>query len=149
MNITKLIFIFCVALGFVLVFKPIIALSQGTGEPIPGFTGLPESWGDLKTILDKVWAAFPGSFRAALSEAMSVWQKLYQWFNGWWQSHFSFNFDAWVKLIWQRIVKLFFNREAVFNEEFPKEKNEMKTSINKDLPSYWNYLWEKLEKIIE
>lgn len=149
MNTAKLIFFFCVALGFILVFKPVIVLSQGTGEPVPSFTGLPESLGDLKTMLDRVWAAFPGSFKAALNEAMAVWQKLYQWFNSWWQSHFTFNFDAWVKSIWQRIVKLFFNREAIFNEEFPKEKKEMKTSINKDLSGYWNYLWEKFKKIIE
>lgn len=145
MNIAKLVFVFCLALGFILILKPAIALSQGAG----GSMGLPESLGDLKTILDRVLAAFPGAFKAALKEAMAVWQKLYQWFNTWWQGHFTFNFDIWVKLTWQRLVKLLFNREAIFNEEFPKEKNEMKTSINKDLSGYWNYLWEKFKKIIE
>lgn len=145
MNTAKLVFIFCFALSFILVLKPTIALSQGAGEPI----GMPESLDDLKAVLDRVWAAFPGAFKAALNEAMAVWKKLYQWFNAWWQGHFAFNFDTWVKLTWQRLVRILFNREVIFKEEFPKEKTEMKTSINKDLPGYWNYLREKFKKIIE
>ncbi|MBI4359185.1 MAG: hypothetical protein HY577_01170 [Candidatus Nealsonbacteria bacterium] len=134
----KTIFVFFVVFSLIYPFSGLVA--QGS-SPTP--IGPPESLEELKNVLLRGWGAFPAAFEAALGEALSFWQKLYQWLKGWWEANWAQGFKAWVNSIWERIRALFSQREAIFQEELQKEKTEMK----KEIPGLQKTLWEKLREV--
>jgi hypothetical protein len=64
------------------------------------------------------------------NEAMPIWQKMYNWFMSNIYPVLKGQYDKWIK---PEIEK----RKPTVNDEFQKEKDEMKESVKDELPSVW------------
>ncbi|OHA62662.1 MAG: hypothetical protein A2117_02285 [Candidatus Wildermuthbacteria bacterium GWA2_46_15] len=136
----KSFFVFLVVFG--LIYPPLQLMAQ---ESSPTPIGPPETLEELKSVLLRGWEAFPAAFKSALNEALSIWQRLYQWLRGWWEANWGIKFKTWVDSAWERIKALFFQRETIFKEELQKEKTEM----GKEIPDLQKNFWEKFKEIIK
>ncbi|MDP2926803.1 MAG: hypothetical protein Q8N65_01555 [bacterium] len=135
---SKPLFILLVVFSLIHPFSGLMA-QESSPTPI----GPPETLEELKSVLSRGWGAFPPAFKAALNEALSIWQRLYQWLKGWWEVNWGIKFKTWVDSAWERIKALFFQRETIFKEELQKEKTEM----GKEIPDLQKNFWEKFKEI--
>lgn len=86
---------------------------------------------ELPGIIERLWK----------EEVMPIWQKMFDWFKT----------NVWPKIVdWFKkfIQPEIEKRKPVVEEEFEKEKEEMKTEVQNQLPKIWDYLWDKFKKLI-
>lgn len=85
--------------------------------------------------LEKIWK----------EEALPIWQKMYNWAK---RNFWDYRLGPWLKNIWQGTVRVFNQeaekREPIIQEEFAKEKKELK----QEAPQVGKTLWEKLKELI-
>lgn len=107
----------------------------------------PETAGEIKQIGEKALEVgekeMPGIIkRIWQEEVLPIWRKMYNWF---------------MANIWPKLVG-FFNkylkpeiekRKPIINEEFQKEKEEMKKSAKEEVPAATKSLWERLKELIK
>ena len=79
-------------------------------------------------------------------EVLPIWQKMYDWTKTkLWEPYIW----PWFKKIWQIVLKIFGQevekRKPAIEEEFKKEKEEMKQEV----PKVGQSLWEKFKEIIK
>lgn len=135
---SKPLFILLVVFSLIYPFSGLMA-QESSPTPI----GPPETLEELKNMFSRGWGAFPVAFKSALNEALSIWQRLYQWLKGWWGADWGIKLKIWVDSVWERIKTLFLQREAIFKEELEKEKTEIK----KEIPDLRKIFWERFKKI--
>ncbi len=80
------------------------------------------------------------------NEVLPVWQKMFDWAKVHiWENWLS----SGLKNFWQRVVKIFKEevgqRKPVIEEEFQKEKQQLK----EETPQVGNSLWEKFKELIK
>ncbi len=86
---------------------------------------------ELPGLIEKIWK----------EEIMPLWQKMYDWF----KANIWPKIKSWfMKFIQPEIEK----RKPALEEEFKKEKQEMKTEVQNQLPKIWDSLWEKFKELI-
>ena len=89
-----------------------------------GERALKEARKQLPGIIEKIWK----------EQVLPVWQKMWKWFQ---------------ENIWQKIASLFQKeaekRKPIIEEEFQKEKEELK----EELPGTTKSLWEKLKEFLK
>lgn len=121
-----------IVIGF---FLPIISFGQ---LPI---TEAPKTIDEVKEIghkaIDAAERELPGIFRQIWqNEVLPIWQGMWEWA------------EPKIQTIWQRIQNLFLGeiekRRPIIEEEFEKEKDEIK----KELPEVRRSLWERFQKLI-
>jgi predicted PurR-regulated permease PerM len=126
----KIITIFLMISGLIL---PSFSLAQNQIIKIPetlreakemGEKALKEAWKQLPGIIEKIWE----------EQVLPVWQKMWKWFQ---------------ENVWQKIASLFQKeaekRKPIIEEEFQKEKEELK----EELPGTTKSLWEKLKEFLK
>jgi len=93
-----------------------------------GITELPE-------IMKKTWE----------EEAMPIWRAMYDKWSGWWDN----TIQPWLQNIWEKIAGIFGRevekRKPVIEEEFQKEKEELK----EEAPEIGKSLWERFKELIK
>lgn len=85
---------------------------------------------DLPGIIQNIWQ----------NEVWPTWKKMGDYLN------------AWIQNIWQKLKKIFQTefekRQPLINEEFKKEKTELKEGLKTEVPTAGKSLWEKIKEII-
>ena len=89
----------------------------------------------LPEILKRIWR----------EEALPIWKRVYQFFKNIWDSYIFPFFQN----IWQKILRILGRevqkRKPIIEEEFKKEKEEMKEEV----PKVGKSLWERFKELIK
>ena len=105
----------------------------------------PETVEEAKTIGEKILKGIPDAFQNVWQEALKFWQKMADTLSNWWNSYIF----PWLQNIWQKLLSLFGKevekRKPIIEEEFQKEKEEMKEEI----PKTGKSLWERFKELIK
>lgn len=127
-----------IMLGLIL---PVFSLAQTENQVSPpetldeakqmGEKALEVGQKELPGIIERIWK----------EEVMPIWQKMFDWF----KANIWPKITDWFKKIIQPEIE---KRKPIIEEEFMKEKKEMKTDVENQLPKIWDYLWEKFKKLI-
>jgi len=130
-----------------ILYNLIIILSI-TGLLLPSFffaqtTDLPETPEDVKALGEKTLEVgekeIPGIIKAMWQEqVLPVWQKMF----GWFKANLWPKFYSWFQ---KEVTPEIEKRKPLIEEEFEKEKKEVK----EELPQVGNSLWEKFMQIIK
>lgn len=95
----------------------------------------------LKTIKEKLLSNIEKIWK---EEVIPVWQKMYEWSKNIWEKYIW----PWLENIWYRILSIFMKeaemRKPIFEEEFQKEKEELK----EELPQVQKSLWERFRELL-
>ncbi len=117
-------------IAFLLVFAIPSALAQETVEA-------PENFEEARTLGERLLNSFPEAFKKTWQEAISLWKKMLNYVS------------PWFKGIWNSILSLLGKeveqRKPGVEEEFEKEKQEMKEEI----PKAGKSLWQRLKELIQ
>jgi len=127
-----------IILGLIL---PVLSLAQTENQVTPpetldeakqmGEKALEVGQKELPGIIERIWK----------EEVMPIWQKMFDWF----KANVWPKITDWFKKIIQPEIE---KRKPIIEEEFAKEKTEMKTDVQNQLPKIWDVLWEKFKKLI-
>lgn len=105
----------------------------------------PETLEEAKTVGERMLIDFPSVLRKVWQEALTIWQRMLNWFRNFWQKYIS----AWFESIWQKISSLLGRevekRKPEIEEEFEKEKQEMKEEI----PKVSKSLWQRFKELVK
>jgi len=106
-------------------------------------TNLPETPEDVKVLGEKALEVgekeIPGMIKAMWQEqVLPVWQKMF----GWFKANIWPKFYSWFQ---KEVTPEIEKRKPLIEEEFEKEKEEVK----QELPQVGNSLWEKFKQIIK
>ena len=138
--------IFFGILVFSLFTVPNVLMSKDSSQ---AFIEAPDTLESLKTMVLKALAVFPQGFKAAFEQAKIFWNKLTIWFREWWADNLADKIGAWLNRAWQWLKNLFYEREAIFKEEFGNEKKEMGEDVKEEIPKLQKTFWEKFKEIIK
>jgi len=106
---------------------------------------IPENFQEAKGLLEKVFEILKDKLPQAISkiwkeEVVPVWQKIYEWLKVYW-----LKFKNWFQNIFQSKAKEeIVKRKPVIEEEFEKEKEELKA----ELPKIRENLWQRFLDLI-
>jgi len=109
---------------------------------------LPENLSDVKQIGERAREAIktemPGTLKQIWEEqVLPIWQKMYQWFKGnIWDPYLLPFYKNQVEPRFQQELE---KRKPIIEEEFQKEKEQLKT----ELPVTLKSLWEKFKELIK
>ena len=135
---------------YFIIFFAILVFSFSTvPNSSQAFLEPPDTLEGLKTMVLKALGAFPAGFKEAFNEAKVIWNKLVIWFRGWWADNLADKIGSWLNRAWQWLKSLFFEREAIFKEEFGKEKEEMGEDVKTEIPKLQKTFLEKFKEIIK
>jgi len=137
-----------------LLYHIIIILSIA-GLLLPGFSFAqnqpstpPETLEGTKTIGEKILKDLPQALKEPWQEAMRVWGKMADIWSGWWNSYIL----PWLKSFWQNIkaplIKEMERRKPIIEEEFEKEKKEIKEEIKIEASKTGKSLWDRFKELI-
>ncbi len=105
----------------------------------------PETLKEAEVVGGKVLRLLPEALKKVWQEASEIWQIMGEKVKNFWNSYIL----PWFQNIWQKIQSSFGKeieeRKPVIEEEFKKEKEEMKT----DLPKVGESLWERFKELIK
>jgi len=105
----------------------------------------PETFEEAKSLGERILIGLPEALKKPWQEALVVWERMLGWFKNFWRSYIS----PWLKIIWQKIYSLLGKevekRKPEIQEEFEKEKQEMKGEI----PKIGKSLWQRFKELIE
>lgn len=127
------------------VLLPSFSFAQGEGIKFP------ENWEEIKAIGQKFWDAIikdlPGIIvKIWQEEVLPIWQKMGDWF----KMNIWPEIDNWFQ---GGIALEIEKRKALFEEEFRKEKEEMKEDILRLSKFIWinikELIWEKIKELIK
>lgn len=109
----------------------------------------PETLEQAKTIGERVLTGLPRAMIEPWQEALRVWGRIADIFSNFWNSYIF----PWLKSIWHKIT-VPFQREAekrkpIIEEEFEKEKTQMKEEIKTEIPKTTKSLWERFRELIK
>ncbi len=123
-------FLVFLTIGFLLSFAMPNVLAQETVEA-------PESFEEARTLGERFLNSFPEVFKKSWQQAISLWKKMLNYVS------------PWFKGIWYKILsfleKEVEQRKPGVEEEFEKEKQEMKDEI----PKAGKSLWQRLKELIQ
>jgi hypothetical protein len=94
----------------------------------------PETLEEVKAIGMRVLRLFPGALREAWQEALGIWQKMWSWFKT--------NILVKIQSFFRKEIE---RRKPIIEEEFKKEKEE----IRKEIPRAGEPLWERFKELIK
>ncbi|MDP2864087.1 MAG: hypothetical protein Q8N73_00265 [bacterium] len=105
----------------------------------------PETLKEAEIVGGKILKLLPETLKGIWQEALGIWQTM-----GKRAKNFSDSYiRPWFQNIWQKIQSSFGKeieqRKPIIEEEFKKEKEEMKT----DLPKVGKPLWERFKELIK
>ncbi len=116
-----------------------------------GITGPPETLDDLKQLgiktLNLIPSIFKGEIGKAWEEAKAIWSKMYQEFKVWWDANWAAKFNSTVNCWWLKIKTWLNQRVGIFEQEFPRERDELKKSIKQEIPQIKQDLIKKFKQI--
>ena len=116
------------------IILPSFSLSQS-----PQAIELPKTIEEVKKMGLRSLDFIPNFFKNAWQEFVIFWQKVWNWFLNIWNSHiYPFFNNIWQKTIGREIEE----RRPMIEEEFKKEKEEVKQEVKTYLPT-GKSLWEK------
>lgn len=102
---------------------------------------------EVKTQGSDFLRSFPGAIRSVFPEGLAVFQKVWRWLKNIWNSFFY----LWFKSVWKEIELIVKQRKPVIQEEFKKEKKEMREEVKTELPGAietGKSLWQRLKDLI-
>jgi len=150
----KYLFIFILIFCLLAVFYPYLSIAETTSVVPEQFTGergtqnLPKAPGNFeeaKTMGKKFLVGLPGVFKKSWQKGLNIWNKIFKWFRGIWNSYAA----PWTQKLWNRI-KGFLGveiekKKPEIQKEFQKEKQEMK----EDIPRVGKSLWQRFKELIQ
>lgn len=90
---------------------------------------------DLPGIISNIWK----------NEVWPVWKKMGEYVKNFW--------NIYLKTVWQKFKNIFQKeidvRKPIINEEFKKEKTELKEGLKTEVPTAGKSIWEKIKEIIQ
>ncbi len=105
----------------------------------------PKSLEEAKTFGRKLLWVFPQTLKLVCQEAWSVWNKMLNWFRGFWNSYIL----SWFKNIWFKF-KFYLGWEVGQKKpEIKKELEEEKQEIKEGVPKAGKSLWQRFKELIE
>jgi len=97
---------------------------------------------------ERVLQGLPQAIKEPWQEALRVWGKVFDVFSWLWNSYIS----PWLKNIWYKISVPFKKeverRKPLIEEEFEKEKIEMKEEIKTETSKTGKSLWERFKELL-
>jgi len=133
--------------------KNIIIISVALSFLLPSFSfaqqqpqiKAPGTLEEAKNFITKILKGIPEGLKEVSKEALIIWQKMANWAKNLWDSYIF----PWFQNIWQKIAAFFGKeieqRKPIIEEEFQKEKEEMK----EELPKVGKSLWERFKELIK
>ena len=112
-----------------------------TSDPII----LPESIEGAKKMGEKAWKAIPEGLEKAWNDAVIIWQKMIEDIKNFW----NLKIKTILESFWKKIEKEILIRKPIIEEEFEKEKIEMKEDIESGAPKAGKNLWERFRELIK
>ena len=108
----------------------------------------PETLKQAKTMGERVLQGLPQAIKEPWQEALRVWGKVFDVFSWLWNSYIS----PWLKNVWYKISVPFKTemerRKPLIEEEFQKEKTEMKGEIKTEIPKTTKSLWDRFKELL-
>jgi len=133
--IYKVTYSFILTLSIIGLILPGISLAQ---------IEAPKSPDEVKDFLFQVIKPLPEAFQRAWQEALTIWQRMLDFFTNLW----DLKVKPWFLGIWQQISAFFGKelekKETMIREEIEKEKEEIK----KEIPKVGKNIWERLKGLI-
>jgi len=141
-NIIKIFLFFLFLSQFSTVLS---ATSTPTPKPTPDPIILPEDIEGAKKMGEKAWKAIPESLEEAWNDAVIIWQKMAEHIKNFW----DLKIKPILESFWKKIEKEILIRKPIIEEEFEKEKKEMKEDIESGAPKAGKNLWERFRELIK
>jgi len=109
----------------------------------------PETLEQAKTMGEKVLTGLPRALIQPWQDALRIWSRMFNIFSGWWDSYIL----PWLKNIWYKISVPFKTemerKKPIIEEEFEKEKTQMKEEIKTEIPKTTKSLWERFKELLK
>lgn len=133
-----------------LILPPMASLAFGGPNVSLAKVSVPETFEETgkmgKGFFERARERFPEIIKGIWEgEVLPIWRKMYDKWSNWW----DYSIQPWLRGIWQKIISLF-KKEAeekkpIIEEQFQKEKEEIK----KELPGVSKSLWEKFKELLK
>lgn len=105
----------------------------------------PQNLPGAETIFGKILGKFPAVLRTIWQEALRIWGEIFSWVKNFWNSYIA----PWFTNIFYKIKNFIFGevekRKSEAQQEFEKDKQEMK----KEVPQITRSLWERFKELIK
>lgn len=140
---------FIIILSILTLILPSLVFAQSQSVKVPDTPG--EAKDMIIRAIKSIGENLLGILKKIFNEGvLPVWKKMYYWSQeNVWDSHIF----PWLKNIWQKISGIFGKelekRKPVIEEEFQKEKTEMKEDVKTEVPQAGKSLWEKFKELIK
>jgi hypothetical protein len=105
----------------------------------------PQDMQGVGTAIGKILSGFPAVLRIVWQEALGVWGRMLSWVKDFWNSYIA----SWFNGIFNKVKNFIFGevekRKPEAQQEFEKDKQEMK----KEVPQVTQSLWERFKDLIK
>jgi len=103
---------------------------------------IPETLEELKIAGLRTLKLLPEFLKSIWQEFLGFCQKIWNWYKKIWNSYiYPFFYNLWQKTLGKEIKE----RKPIIEEEFKKEKEELKEEV----PKVTKFLWEKFKELIK
>lgn len=138
--------------GIVFLFSTVITVSAATNTqsvPEDGSSDvrIPENTADFQEAGNNFISLFPESLKQTWNQALGFWARIGDRFKELWSNGIGSRVSSIVDRFNSIIGREKAIRGPIIQNEFEKEKTEMKDSINNDLPPVTKSIWEKLREL--
>jgi hypothetical protein len=105
----------------------------------------PQNQQGVGTVIGKILNGFPAVLRTIWQEALSIWGKMFSWVKNFWNSYIA----PWLTNIYDKVKNFLAGevekRKPEAQQEFEKDKQEMKQEV----PQVTRSLWERFKELIK
>jgi len=130
---------------FLIIFCFIIFLSfcfDFSSRKILAVSGAPETIEESQTIVEKILNAFPNFFKEAWNQVKDIFKRFLEWL----KNFYNNSIGSHINNLWDKIKDVF-NREVEtrkpdIENEFEKEKQELKEEVPKTTQNLWQRFLE-------
>ena len=120
---------------------PAVSFAQSS----PQASGPPETLEGAKSVGIKALKIFPATLKGLWQEALGVWQTVFRAIKSFWGKYIQ----PWLQSLWEKIKASLLQegerRKPIIEEEFKKEKKEMK----EEAPMVGKSLWKRFLELIK
>jgi len=108
----------------------------------------PETLEEAGRIGERILQGLPQAIKEPWQEALRVWGRMFNILSNFWNSYIF----PWLENIWYKISVPFKKeverRKPIIEEEFEKEKIEMKEEIKTEVPKTTKSLWDRFKELL-
>lgn len=128
-----------ITFSVVVKINPVLAQGNTTAP-----TQIPQTLEEVKIRIQNILSAFPGTLKGTWNYALGVWKRTFVWMKDFWDS----SIGPHIVNLWHKI-RSFFGKEVeqrkpAVEEEFEREKGELKEEI----PKTGKKIWQRLKELI-